>query len=525
MLKVNIDERKIDAVFAQVDQCHLPGVAVGIAVGGTPVYRKGFGLASMGLPVILSPSIRMRIGSMTKHFASLAFLLLCEEGRAGLEDPIGRYVPELHRASRAATMRQLMGHVSGLRDPFDLCWAFNGFNRHVTRAELLDYYRTLEDVNNPPEATWMYNNGGYLLLSTAIERLCDEPLADIFRKRIFEPVGMYDTLLHRWDTEYIPNSASLHYREPSGTYTAASLGTEFDGVGGISSTVDDMLRWLAHMDAPVVGSEATWKALRTPLQLANQTSTGYGLGLFTGYYRGVATVEHAGGVLSGNSQMLKIPSAGLDVLIMSNRSDASAMELTQQVLDVCLDVPPEEPSAEAPIACGTFHSAESGRTVQLFAKDGRQLAVLDGTDLPMETDTRGLLRVSGCMALSFKATIRLIGDREHPTAIRLTTFGTAENLRAVQATERCNARDIADCYRADAIDTDAQIFADAAAARLETSGRFGRVQYQLEALGEGLWRAKGPYELGGVLAFDPQCRRFEFSTPRTTRMPFARVES
>src|SRR5438128_1835507 len=112
----SFDEKKIDAVFADLNQCHLPGAAVGIAIGGKPVYRKGFGLANMELSVVLSPSIRMRIYSTTKHFTCLAYMLLCEDGKAGIDDPIGKHLPELHPVSRNVTVRQLMGNISGLRD-------------------------------------------------------------------------------------------------------------------------------------------------------------------------------------------------------------------------------------------------------------------------------------------------------------------------------------------------------------------------------------------------------------------------
>ena len=109
-MRVKFDEEKVDSIFAELDQCHLPGAAVGIAVDGLPVYRKGFGLASMELPVLLSPTIRMRIGSTSKHFTCLAYLLLCEEGRAEIDDPIGKYLPELHprslRQSKGQGVRQ-----------------------------------------------------------------------------------------------------------------------------------------------------------------------------------------------------------------------------------------------------------------------------------------------------------------------------------------------------------------------------------------------------------------------------------
>jgi len=67
-LVVDLDEKKVDGVFAELDQGHLPGAAAGIAIAGMPVYRKGFGLASMDLPIVLSPTIRMRIYSTSKHF-------------------------------------------------------------------------------------------------------------------------------------------------------------------------------------------------------------------------------------------------------------------------------------------------------------------------------------------------------------------------------------------------------------------------------------------------------------------------
>ena len=102
-IKVALDEKNIDVIFAEVNQCDLPG-AVGIAIDGKPVYRKGFGLANMELPVALSPSIRMRIHSITKHFACLENLLLCEEGKAGIDDELGKYLPELHPVTHKVTL-------------------------------------------------------------------------------------------------------------------------------------------------------------------------------------------------------------------------------------------------------------------------------------------------------------------------------------------------------------------------------------------------------------------------------------
>ena len=185
------DERKIDALFADLDQGSGPGAAVGIAIGGKPVYRKGFGLASMELPVVLSPSIRMRIGSTTKHFTALAYMLLCEEGKAGIDDPLGKYLPELHPITRTVTTRQLMTNTSGLRDSCDIRVHLQGkMGRRATRADLVSLYRNIEDVHAAPGSAWIYNNGGWVLLTAVIERLTGQSFEEVMLSRVFEPLGM-----------------------------------------------------------------------------------------------------------------------------------------------------------------------------------------------------------------------------------------------------------------------------------------------------------------------------------------------
>jgi CubicO group peptidase (beta-lactamase class C family) len=190
MSSLTFSESTIDALLAEVDQCSLPGAAIGIAIGGKPVYRKGFGLASLELPAVLSPSIRMRIYSITRHFTCLAYVLLCEDGKAGIDDPIGKHLPELHPVARDVSVRHLMTNTSGLRDAEDILWQFNGTGRNVTVAELLSLYRDIDDMNFPPGTQWTYNNGGFVLLTAAVERIAGMSMEEILRHPpYFRPGG------------------------------------------------------------------------------------------------------------------------------------------------------------------------------------------------------------------------------------------------------------------------------------------------------------------------------------------------
>jgi D-aminopeptidase len=525
-LAVEFDEKRIDAMFAEIDQCQLPGAAVGIAVGGKPVYRKGFGLANMELPVVLSPSIRMRIHSTSKHFTCLAYMLLCEEGKAAIDDPIGKVLPELHPVTRRVSMRQLMGNVSGIRDVCDIRWQFSGTESQIPSAELLSLYRDINDVNFEPETRWAYNNGGFQLLSAAVEHITGQLLEEVLRTRIFEPVGMYDTLLRRSDREFLPNSAAMHMQAAAGGYDKSYLPGELAGEGGIVSTVDDMLRWLTHMDQPVIGSAATWATMKTPMRIANGTSTGYGLGLMSDLYRGAATLSHAGNGLGGNSQMIKVPAAGLDVAIMVNRQDVDSRKLANQILDACM--PGLEPVKESPrsdnFIAGTFRSPKSGHVIQLFGKEGMQMVAFNGGEMPFTLGEDGLLRPPADLSF-IKQSVGFVGSRFKPSAIRFDDFGNLDELIPVEPTPNADVAMIAGSYRSKSTGTHITLSATAEGPRLITVGRFGSARYSLECLGEGLWRAKSltPAKWGGVVSVDRAGAELRFMTGRTWSLPFERI--
>ena len=521
------DERRIDALLSEFESSRHPGAAVGIAIDGRAVYRQGFGVANMELPVVLSPTIRMRIASVSKHITALMYMLLCEDGDAKIDDPIGRYLPELDPISHKVTMLQLMGHTSGLHDVFEICHQFSGTTHSVTSEQLLSMYCSLSEVNAPPGTAWIYNNGGFLLLSIAIERITGKSLEDVLRERIFQPLGMYATLLRRYDTDYMPNSAAAHVTSPAGGYEKSNFfGTAWAGEGGIVSTVDDMLRWLAHMDSPIVGSRTTWEAMSLPQMLANGTSTGYGLGLVVGSYRGLTTFQHPGGGQGGSAHLLKIPDAKLGVVVLMNRDGVHAAELCERIVDACFPASDcTKQKSVYPLACGVFRSKKTDRVVQLIAKEGQQIASIDGYDLIVEPDADGTLSPAGAWRY-YKQEISIAGDPLYPTSIRLCDFGNVDDLMRVPP-ENMNEDAILGCYRSDSTASEANIFIAASSPRLTTVGRFGSVNYRLENLAQGVWRARTtrPSYFGGILSFrdDGQGFRFYSSLCRMWGLRFRHV--
>jgi D-aminopeptidase len=524
-LALRFNSEEVDNLFEELDQCQLPGLAVGIAIDGRPVYRKGFGLASMELPVALSPSIKMRVFSITKHFTSLAYMLLCEEGKAGIDDSVGKYLTHVHPVARSITMRQLMGNISGLRDVFDINWQFNGTGRSISCDEMLSLYCSINDLNAPPGTAWIYNNGGFLLLGAVIERLSSMSLEEVMRTRIFDRVGMNDTMLRRSDADFVPNSASLHMTDATGRYVKNYIGGDAVGEGGMVSTVDDMLRWINHMNAPVVGSAATWAVMKSPQRLQNGTCTHYGLGLFNDRYRGLGVLYHPGGGMGGNSQMLKVPLLGLDIVVLVNREDISAMSLTNRILDLSISgLTSTKPRAKSKPMTGFYRSTSTDRTIQLLISDGRQIASIDGLDISVESNHPRELCAAGDFEYT-KQVMKLSGDSDTALSIRLAEFGNCEEfLRQAPATEvSIGAR--TGLYVSETTGVRATILQSNGAPRMATVGHFGTAVYDLACVADGVWRARSKvaFWLGGTLTFNPDSSQFRFTTSRTRSLPFSRV--
>lgn len=520
--RARCDAKAIDAILGELDQCSLPGAAVGIAVGGVPVYRRGFGLASVELPVTLTPHTRMRIYSTTKHFTCLAYLLFCEEGRAGLDDPVGKYLPELHPVTHRVTMRQLMSNTSGLRDACEIRWTFSGVERVVPARELLELYRSIEDVNFAPGEGYRYNNGGFHILSAAIEKLAGEPLEEVLRKRIFTPVGMHDTLLRRVDTDFLPNAATMHMIGPNGGYQRRYLAGELVGEGGIVSTVDDMLRWLEHRAHPRVGKPETWALMTSSHRLNDGAETGYGLGLFRCPYRGLDTISHGGGGLGSNSQMICVPEADLDVIAMVNRHDVSAAELAGKVLDACLGFSSAVP-VEGGYVSGLFRSPTTGSVIQLYVKDGAQMALIDGGECPMVLIEENVLQAK--LWPSWNLALRWQGDAERPDSIRYEFFGRSDELQPLSACEMPGVDSIAGEYIAETIGVRLRIDGSGEDARMTSTGSFGSNAFRLEGIGSGLWKFKAidTTGWGGIVAGLAGHGRISVGTWGLRQLPFRRI--
>lgn len=363
--------QKLDELFKPWARCDAPGGVVGVAHQGQVIYRRGFGVASIEHAKANTPATRMRIGSTTKQFCALGIMLLAEDGQLDIRAPVRRYLPELTGVAGDPTLLQLMHHTGGLRDPMFAAFMLNhGHYAHMPAGASLQLMARFRERNFAPGERMAYSNAGYTLLTLVIERISGMSWEAFMAQRVFSVLGMTDTVLLRSDMTIVPNMATLHMPQADGSWRRGIYPTdECLGSGGMISTVDNMLAWLAHLRAPQqakkVGSAATWDQMLERQTYRSGQQAGYCLGIAREIYRGVETLSHAGATFGSGCQALTVPQHALDIVVMVNRMDAPAHDLTLKVIDAALEgealtsVAAHAPAADFSAVHGRWYCAES----------------------------------------------------------------------------------------------------------------------------------------------------------------------
>ncbi|MFM7705498.1 MAG: serine hydrolase domain-containing protein, partial [Rubrivivax sp.] len=412
-MTINHDSRlaEVAALFSAFNRSDAPGCVVGVALEGRLVFRQAFGLASVQHGVANTPRTRMRIASTSKHFTCLAALMLAEEGKLDIDAPVNQALPDLALPTLQGlpTLRQFMNHTSGWRCGLDLSMIGNGM-APMPAGWMPQAVARQQGVNFAPGHGQIYANTGYHLLSMAIDRAAGMPLEAFLKARVFAPMGMDDTEGVPSDMHVTPDRAANHDPAPAGGWRhARGASDEIRGEGNLVSSLDDMLRWLAHLRGPKrVGSEAAWAQMLAPTVLADGSHSPYGLGLVRHSYRGLEFIEHPGGVPGGNNQMLTVPAHALDIVLMTNGLPLSMRDMATRIVEILLaeHLSPPEPKAvlaRYPHLVGARYHGPSGRTLEFGAAGAPGAA--DASDAPL--------------GLSFMASPPFMPLRDEGDALRL----------------------------------------------------------------------------------------------------------
>jgi len=320
-------------------QQNLPGLSVAVGVGGDIVWAEGFGFADMEKRVPVAPTMRFRIGHTSKALTSVAAGLLLEKGQLHLEDEIQTYVPAFPRKQWPVTLRELMGHVAGVRH----------YGNEVDYEPTAHCERAIDGVKSfaddplrfEPDTQYGYSTYGWVLVSAAIEAEVKEPLSSFMARQVFTPLGMTATTFDS-TPESNKDRAIAYQRRFTGdggepVVPAANLDYScLAGAAAILSTPSDLVRFGMAINGGKLLRPETVRKLQTPQVLTSGKETEYGLGWMveevTLAGQPTRMVHHASRSLrGGTTSFMTFPDRGLVVAVTANIANGITRDIALRI--------------------------------------------------------------------------------------------------------------------------------------------------------------------------------------------------
>ncbi len=295
----------------------IPGISVTVMVKGQVVWSEGFGYADLEQQVKVDPSkTKFRVGSVSKTLTSSAMAKLYEAGKIDLDAPIQTYVPDFPPKRAPFSLRQLAGHLAGIRhyrgDEF-----MNPKNFETVR-EGLEFFED-DTLLFAPGSDYFYSSYGWNLISAAIEQAAGQDFLSFMQISVFDPLKMSQTLADHTDS-LIANRSRFYIRlEDQSVLNAPFVDNSYKWAGGgFLSTTEDLARFAqAHTKAGYLMA-STLDVWTQSMAKDNGEKTGYGLGWQMGEVEGHAWYGHSGVSLGSNTQMIIYPKEEVIVAILTN---------------------------------------------------------------------------------------------------------------------------------------------------------------------------------------------------------------
>lgn len=329
---------QVDRIFEDFTHGVQPGAAVMVILDGEVVHSRGYGYANLVEETPITPASTFRLGSVSKQFTAMAIAILADKGELDYSDQISQHVPVLS-AYEGVTIRHLLTHTSGLPDYYDEFDASEWTERGMLPAniDVMTYEGSMDGPLFPPGEKYVYSNPAYEALPLVVEAVSGQDFATFMRDRLFRPSGMSGSLIHDHKRPQIERRV-LGYSGESGVYTLYDDDplNGIVGSGGQYSTLKDFYHWNQVIENEELVSPETWKEILTRARLNSGEAIDYGFGWRLDSYRGYDRMAHGGSWVGFRTAITRYSTAGLTIIILSNRAEYDPVAASDRVSDIYL---------------------------------------------------------------------------------------------------------------------------------------------------------------------------------------------
>lgn len=314
---------KIDSIANQVLQSSgVPAATVAVVQHGKLVYANAYGTADLEKHTNATPEMRFAVGSISKQFTASAILLLQQEGKLKLDDPVGKYVAGLSRGNEV-TIRQILSHTSGYQDFWPQDYLMPPMKENVTPQQIMNRWAK-QPLDFEPGTRWQYSNTGYTLAAMIVERASGMPFFKFVQTRLLDPVGM--TSAKDFDADPRATDATGYIRYGLGPLHAAPDAGKgwMYGAGMLAMTASDLAKWDISVIKRTALSHASYRAMFAETRLSSGAASNYGLGQFVAANGGHFLVEHSGEVSGFTAENFVFPDDSAAIVVLTNQDAAPA---------------------------------------------------------------------------------------------------------------------------------------------------------------------------------------------------------
>jgi D-alanyl-D-alanine carboxypeptidase len=312
-MKTKIDK----AAEAALKKDGLPSVSLAVVREGKLAYARAYGMANVKARKPATTAMRYSIGSISKQFAAAAILLLAEEGKLSLKDPVSRWFPDLTRAGDV-TVRQLLSMTSGFQDYWPEDYVMPTMMKPESPEAILKGWAQ-KPLDFEPGTKWQYSNTNYVIAGLIVERITGMSLIDFLHRHVFGALGMKSV----FDTDAAPLPAG----EPE-RYLRYGLGPvrpapkEGKGwmfaAGELAMTATDLAKWdISMIDRTILKPDSYFEMEKAGL-LRNGAGTQYGLGVAVSLVNGRRLIAHGGEVSGFTAENAIYPDEQTAVVVQTN---------------------------------------------------------------------------------------------------------------------------------------------------------------------------------------------------------------
>ena len=298
----------------------------------TVLVSQGYGWANAELRVPNTAQTRFRLGSITKQFTAMAVMILQEQDKLHVGDPVGTNVDDAPEAWNDVTIHHLLSHTSGIP-------SFTSFPDYPkkwmlpqTLPEMVARFKD-KPLEFEPGEKFAYSNSGYLLLGAIIEKASDMTYEAFLRQEVFEPLGMLDTGYDHHAT-ILQNRAAGYTRDGDQLANAAYIDmSQPHAAGALYSTVEDLLRWDRALTSGKLITAESKATMFTPVR------DNYAYGWSVQTRDGMTVTSHGGGINGFSTHILRIPELQLCVVVLSNVESNTPGRISQDLTAIVLGKP------------------------------------------------------------------------------------------------------------------------------------------------------------------------------------------